>query len=148
MQNVNCRSAWPSKKYRLGADYLYDPKNVYDVGKAHAILVGRSGISVSPSRSEIINGPDLRTVYAECAVARPTVSTNPRVLRGKPCVTRTRIPVALVLRYLATGEDPIEDLDLTSKDISDCLEYAAMVCDYAAIPTDYRHALRLRATRR
>ena len=73
----------------------------------------------------------LSEVYRECALDQPSVSADERVLRGKPRITGTRIPVALVLRYLATGDGPVGDLGITPKDVSDCLEYAAMVCDYS-----------------
>lgn len=56
-----------------------------------------------------------------------TVST-PDVLRGKPRVKGTRIPVSLVLGHLAAGQTVDEIIkeypDLTSEQIAACLDYA------------------------
>jgi uncharacterized protein (DUF433 family) len=68
-------------------------------------------------------------VYLAAAEQNPHISLNPDVLGGKPCIKGTRIPVALVLRYLAVDDDPTEDLDITQKDVRDCLQFAAAVCD-------------------
>ncbi len=55
------------------------------------------------------------------------VSTSD-VLRGKPCIKGTRIPVSLVLGYLAAGasheEIIVEFPDLTNEHIMACLDYA------------------------
>ena len=54
--------------------------------------------------------------------------SDPAVLRGKPCLKGTRIPVGLVLGYLAGGKtaDQIiaEFPDLTRDQIAACLDYA------------------------
>ena len=57
-----------------------------------------------------------------------TVST-PDVLRGKPRIKETRIPVSLILGYLAAG-NTIEEIvgefpDLTEKQIAACLNYGS-----------------------
>ena len=36
---------------------------------------------------------------------RDHLISDPLILRGKPCIKGTRIPVALILGYLATGRD-------------------------------------------
>jgi uncharacterized protein (DUF433 family) len=36
---------------------------------------------------------------------RERITSDPQILRGKPCINGTRIPVALVLGYLAAGRD-------------------------------------------
>ncbi len=58
---------------------------------------------------------------------RNIVST-PDVLRDKPRIKGTRIPVSLILGYLATDnstEDIISEFpDLTEEHISTCLDYA------------------------
>ena len=50
------------------------------------------------------------------------------VLRGKPRIKDTRIPVSLILGYLAaelTADDVIREFpDLTTRDIAACLDYA------------------------
>ena len=62
------------------------------------------------------------------------VVAEPDVLGGKPCLKGTRIPIALVLRYVARGDDPIEELEISREDVNECLEYAAVVCDLATDP--------------
>jgi uncharacterized protein (DUF433 family) len=61
------------------------------------------------------------------------VSTT-SVLKGKPCIKNTRIPVALILGYLATGSsiDQIvaEFPDLVPDDIAACLDYARDLADF------------------
>ncbi len=67
---------------------------------------------------------------------RERVVSDPKVLRGKPCVKGTRIPVALVLGYLAAGkrfeEVHREFPDLTPEDIRACLDYARDLADFEA----------------
>jgi uncharacterized protein (DUF433 family) len=70
-------------------------------------------------------------VYLAAAEQNPHISSKPDVLGGKPCIKGTRIPVALVLRYLALNDDPTEDLDITQEDVIDCLQFATTVCDQA-----------------
>ena len=69
-------------------------------------------------------------VYTECSDSQPAVTTNLETLNGKPCLAETRISVALVLRYLATHDDPIEDLGITETDVEHCLGFAALACDF------------------
>ena len=71
----------------------------------------------------------IASVYGDAAGKQVNISSNPNVLAGKPCIKGTRIPVALVLRYLAVDDDPIEDLGITKKDVDDCLQFAATVCE-------------------
>ena len=56
------------------------------------------------------------------------IVSTPDVLRGKPRIKGTRIPVSLVLGHLATGQtvDTIlkEYPDLTGEQIAACLDYA------------------------
>ena len=56
------------------------------------------------------------------------VKSDPEVLRVKPCLKNTRIPVALVLGYLAGGFsiDQIteEYPDLTAEGVAACLDYS------------------------
>lgn len=62
------------------------------------------------------------------------IVSSPEVLKGKPRVKGTRIPVSLVLGYLASGasrEDIIEEFpDLSSEDISACLSYARDLSEF------------------
>src|SRR5437016_9448310 len=65
------------------------------------------------------------------------IESDPRILRGKPCVRGTRIPVALVLGYLAAGktaEQVIEQFpDLAPADITAALGYARDLADFEAV---------------
>jgi uncharacterized protein (DUF433 family) len=56
------------------------------------------------------------------------------VLKGKPRITNTRIPVSLILGYLAAGST-VEDIiaeypDLIAKDVAACLDYARDLADF------------------
>lgn len=65
---------------------------------------------------------------------REHIVSTPDVLRGKPRIKGTRVPVSLVLGYLAAGkttEDIIEQFsDLKSEQIIACLEYARDLSEY------------------
>ena len=67
------------------------------------------------------------------------IESDPLILRGKPCVKGTRIPVALVLGYLAAGRtaDQVVDQfpDLTVADVAATLEYARDLADFEAVGT-------------
>lgn len=60
--------------------------------------------------------------------------STPDVLRGRPRIKGTRIPVSLILGYLATGytvEKIIEEFpDLTTEQIAACLEYAGELSEF------------------
>ena len=62
------------------------------------------------------------------------IDSSPEVLKGKPRVKGTRIPVRLVLGYLASGAAPEEIIeefpDLTAEDISACLIYARDLSEF------------------
>ncbi|HOW80869.1 MAG TPA: DUF433 domain-containing protein [Candidatus Paceibacterota bacterium] len=68
---------------------------------------------------------------------RDKIQSDPQVLRGKPCIKGTRIPVALVLGYLAAGRETGAVLkefpDLTATDVAACLDYARDLADYEAV---------------
>ena len=53
---------------------------------------------------------------------REHILSDSQILRGKPCIKGTRIPVALVLGYLAAGRNIAaiqrEFPDLTSEDVA------------------------------
>ncbi len=70
---------------------------------------------------------------------RQYVVSTPDVLRGKPRVVDTRIPVALVLGYLASGAtqpDILADFsDLRPEHISACLAYARELADFEVAAT-------------
>jgi len=64
------------------------------------------------------------------------IISTPDVLRGKPRIKGTRIPISLILGYLAAGstfEDIIKELpDLTNEQIAACLDYARDLSEFAA----------------
>ena len=67
---------------------------------------------------------------------RERITSDPQILRGKPCIKDTRIPVALVLGYLAAGRDTAAILkefpDLKPADVSACLDYARDLAEFTA----------------
>jgi uncharacterized protein (DUF433 family) len=70
---------------------------------------------------------------------RQYIVSTPEVLRGKPRIAGTRIPVALVLGYLASGagadEIRSELPDLLPEHISACLSYARELADFEVAGT-------------
>ena len=62
------------------------------------------------------------------------IESTPTVLRGKPRVKGTRIPVSLILGYLAADKSPeqiiAEFSDLTREQIAACLDYARDLSDF------------------
>jgi uncharacterized protein (DUF433 family) len=70
---------------------------------------------------------------------RQFIVSTPDVLRGKPRISHTRIPVSLILGYLASGatvdEIVAEFPDLQPAHISACLDYARELADFEVAPT-------------
>ena len=66
---------------------------------------------------------------------RDHIVSDPAILRGKPRLKGTRIPVSLVLGYLAAGSSPeqivAEFRDLTRDQIAACLDYARDLAEFA-----------------
>ncbi|MEQ8386382.1 MAG: DUF433 domain-containing protein [Coleofasciculus sp. A1-SPW-01] len=65
------------------------------------------------------------------------IISTPEVLRGKPRIKDTRIPVSLVLGYLAAGNtyDQIiqEFPDLSKEQIMACLDYARDLSEFEIV---------------
>ena len=65
---------------------------------------------------------------------RNHIVSTPDVLRGKPRIKGTRIPVSLILGYLATGktfEEIIREFpDITKEQIAACLDYARQLSEF------------------
>ena len=65
------------------------------------------------------------------------IVSDPEILRGKPRIKGTRIPVGLVLGFLAAGKSFADILaefpDLTSEQISACLDYARELAEFEAV---------------
>lgn len=59
----------------------------------------------------------------------PRISSIPGVMSGKPCIRGTRVPVDLILDYLASGETVSELLlsypTLTEDDVRAAIAFAA-----------------------
>jgi uncharacterized protein (DUF433 family) len=66
---------------------------------------------------------------------RDHIVSDPAILRGKPRLKGTRIPVSLVLGYLAAGSSAeqivAEFPDLTRDQIAACLDYARDLAEFA-----------------
>ncbi|MCA9110727.1 MAG: DUF433 domain-containing protein [Planctomycetaceae bacterium] len=62
------------------------------------------------------------------------IVSTPDVLRGKPRIKNTRIPVGLILGYLAAGSSTDEIIgefpDLLPDDIAACLDLARDLADF------------------
>ena len=62
------------------------------------------------------------------------IESTPEVLRGKPRLKNTRIPVSLILGYLADGHSSEEIIlefpDLKPIQISACLHFARDLSEY------------------
>ena len=69
---------------------------------------------------------------------REPILSDPQILRGKPCIKGTRVPVALILGYLAAGRDAAaiqrEFPDLTEANVAACLDYARELAEIEAAP--------------
>jgi uncharacterized protein (DUF433 family) len=65
---------------------------------------------------------------------RNEIVSTPDVLRGKPRIKGTRIPVSLILGYLAAGntyDEIIKELpDVTKDQIAACLDYARDLSEF------------------
>ena len=70
---------------------------------------------------------------------RNRIESDPTVLRGKPCIKGSRIPVALILGYVASGRSSSdicrEFPDLSAEDVTACLFYARDLADFEATVT-------------
>jgi uncharacterized protein (DUF433 family) len=70
---------------------------------------------------------------------RGHIVSTPDVLRGKPRIKGTRIPVSLVLGCLATGKSTQEIQkefpDLTEEQIAACLDYARELAEFEVVAT-------------
>jgi len=65
------------------------------------------------------------------------IESDPSILRGKPRIKGTRIPVSLVLGYLAAGyssEQTIAEFpDLNREQITACLDFARELAEFEAV---------------
>lgn len=65
------------------------------------------------------------------------IETSTEVLRGKPHLKGTRIPVSLILGYLSEGKSKQEIIsefpDLSEEQISACLDYARELSEFESV---------------
>ncbi|CAD0230463.1 MAG TPA: DUF433 domain-containing protein [Planktothrix sp. UBA8407] len=68
---------------------------------------------------------------------REHIVSTPDVLRGKPRIKGTRIPVSLILGYLAsnnTVEQIMDEFpDIVKEQIAACLDYARDLSDFETV---------------
>ena len=68
---------------------------------------------------------------------RDHIVSTPDILRGKPRIKGTRIPVSLLLGYLAAGYTPdkiiAEFPDLKAMQIRACLDYARELAEFEEV---------------
>ncbi len=62
------------------------------------------------------------------------IASDPEILRGKPRIKGTRIPVSLILGHLAEDQTPDQIItefpDLTREQIAACLNYARELSEF------------------
>lgn len=62
------------------------------------------------------------------------IESDPKILKGKPRIKHTRIPVSLILGYLAADynfDEIIDEFpDLSKDDITACLSYARDLSEF------------------
>lgn len=65
------------------------------------------------------------------------IVSDPEILRGKPRIKGTRIPVGLILGHLAAGKTSADILaefpDLNSEQIAASLDYARELAEFEAV---------------
>ncbi len=70
---------------------------------------------------------------------RDYIVSTPDVLRGKPRIKGTRIPVSLILGYLAAGNTTEEIIgefpDLAKEHVAACLDYARELSEFEVAAT-------------
>jgi len=70
---------------------------------------------------------------------REHIVSTPDVLRGKPRINGTRIPVSLILGYLAAGSTIKEIIldfpDLEREQVNACLDYARELSEFEVAAT-------------
>ena len=68
---------------------------------------------------------------------RDHIESDPKVLRGRPRIKGTRIPVSLILGYLAAGYNPeriiTEFPDVNHEQIAACLDYARELAEFEVV---------------
>jgi uncharacterized protein (DUF433 family) len=62
------------------------------------------------------------------------IVSDPEILRGRPRIKGTRIPVSVILGHMAAGQTPQDIIaeypDLTTDQIAACLDYARALSEF------------------
>lgn len=65
------------------------------------------------------------------------ITIDPEIFQGQPCIRGMRIPVSLVLKFLAKGKNDTQIIsdypELEPDDIRQCIEYAAWLASERTI---------------
>lgn len=65
---------------------------------------------------------------------KDVITSDPGILRGKPRIKRTRIPVSLIFGHLAAGQTQEQIIaefpDLTRVQVAACLDYARELSEF------------------
>jgi len=73
-------------------------------------------------------------------MAFPRIKIDHRIMGGLPCISGTRIPVAMLVRMVAAGTSMetilAEYPQLTEDDVRDALRFAAANIDQRVVPLD------------
>ena len=68
------------------------------------------------------------------------IKIDHRIMGGLPCITGTRIPVAMLVRMIAAGTSTetilAESPQLTEDDVREALRFAAANLDQRVVPLD------------
>ncbi len=85
-------------------------------------------------------GPEPPVPYP-VSMAFQRISVDPQMVGGAPCIRRTRIPVAMIVRMVADGTTSDEVLEeypqLSADDIREALRFAAAHVDQRTIALDH-----------
>jgi len=112
-------------KFKIIARGLIEGKKLDPLHRDHQLIGYYAG------RRECHIEADWLLIYK---LEKDHIVSTTDVLRGKPRIKGTRIPVSLVLGYLAAGstfEDIITELpDLTKEQIAACLDYARDLSEF------------------
>ena len=69
----------------------------------------------------------------------PPVTSNPRIMGGKPCITGTRMPIDWVMGYLEAGRSLDQFLSeypqYTRQQVTDAIRYAIGEMGYSELET-------------
>jgi uncharacterized protein (DUF433 family) len=87
---------------------------------------------------QMIQAPEPASAYDSTAMNLDRITTNPKVMGGKPCIRGMRVTVGTVVGLVATGHTREEILELypyiEDEDIGQALSYAAWRAEEVEVP--------------